>query len=36
MSPFKGTVKYCHIRQDRWPLNTGLIDIKCTMKGNEN
>jgi len=20
----------------RWSLNTGLIDMKCTVKGNEN
>jgi hypothetical protein len=21
---------------DKWSLNTGLIDMKCTVKGNEN
>jgi hypothetical protein len=21
---------------DRWSLNTGLIDMKCTVKGNKN
>jgi len=34
MWPFKGTVKYGHIRQ--MVLNTGLIDMKCTLKGNKN
>jgi hypothetical protein len=24
------------VKSGRWSLNTSLIDIKCTVKGNEN
>jgi hypothetical protein len=31
----KTTSKYSH-SQDRWSLNTGYLNMKCTMKGNKN
>jgi len=24
------------VTQDMWSLNTGLIDMKCTVEGNKN
>ena len=34
MQPPKEIVKYDHIRQVS--LNTGLTDMKCTVKGDKN
>jgi len=43
---FRNTVKFVlsdllmeqwnMVKKDRWSLNTGLIDIKCTVKVNKN